>query len=165
MKKSHVIEIAIILTLAGLFLAYLRPVQIGGDTLFMVVYGGSMQPEINGGDLAIVKNVDPREIVVGEVITFYTDGKFVTHRVVDVLPNGFVTKGDANNAPDIDPVYSNNVIGKVVFVVPYFGYVIHYAGTFWGLVTLVWIPAAALIALEIKNILKTESENEKESVL
>lgn len=154
MKRLH-IEVIVILALAGSILAFMRPVQVGGDTLFMVVYGGSMTPAIKVGDLVIVKEVDPSLIGEGEIITFQKEGKIVTHRVFDVLPDGFVTKGDANNAPDIGPVYNVDVVGKVVFVVPYVGYVMHYAGTFWGLVFLVWIPATALVAIEIRNIART----------
>lgn len=151
MKRIH-IKAIMILALVVAFLAFLRPIQIGGDTLFMAVYGGSMHPSIKVGDLAIVKRSDL--IVEGDIITFNAVGKIVTHRVVDVLPEGFVTKGDANKAPDARPVRLDDLIGKVVFVVPYAGYVVHYAGTFWGLVLLVWIPTAALIAMEIKNIMR-----------
>jgi len=152
MKRSH-IELIVILTLAGSFLVFLRQVQIGGDTLFMAVYGGSMHPSIKVGDLAIVKHSDL--IAEGDIITFNIEGKIVTHRVVDILPEGFVTKGDANNAPALNPVRLNELIGKVVFVVPYAGYVVHYAGTFWGLGFLVWVPAVALIGMEIRNIIKS----------
>lgn len=161
MKRSHIIEITIILAAAGLFLAFLRPVQFGGDTIFMVVYGGSMQPTIKVGDLAIAKNTDPWKIAMGDVITFYMEGKLVTHRVVEIMPNGFMTQGDANNAPDMDPVYSSELIGKVVFVIPYAGYVMHYAGTFWGLVFLVWVPAVALIGMEAKKIIDSMRSSER----
>ena len=153
MKRSNIIQITIILAIAGLFLGFLRPVQFGGDTFYMVVYGGSMQPAIKVGDLAIVKNMDSWEIAMGDIITFYMEGKFVTHRVIEVLPNGFVTQGDANNAPDMEPVYSSDMIGKVIFVVPYVGYVMHFACTFWGLVFLVWVPAVGLIAMEFRKVI------------
>lgn len=54
------------------------------------------------------------------------------------------------------------VIGKAIYVIPYVGYVLHYAGTLWGLVFLVWIPAAALIAMEVRSVLKARcKESEK----
>jgi len=160
MKRSHIVELAAIVAIAGVFLGLLRPIQFGGDTLYMVVYGGSMQPTIKVGDLAIVKNTDPWNIAMGDIITFHMEGKFVTHRVIKVLPNGFITQGDANNAPDMETVYSSELIGKVIFVVPYVGHLIHYAGTFWGLVLLVWIPATTLIAMEVRNILESRREKE-----
>jgi signal peptidase len=156
MKRIHIIQLIVVSVLAGLFLVFLRPAQLGGDTYFMVAYGGSMQPAINVGDIAIIKRTDPSHIRVGDMLTFHQSRQVVTHRVVEVLPNGdFVTKGDANNAPDMEPVPMSHVIGKAVFIVPYVGYVLHYAGTFWGLVFLVWIPAIALIVMEVRKILKT----------
>ena len=156
MKRSHIIQVILVLTLLSLFLIFLRPAELGGDTYFMVAYGGSMQPAINVGDMAIVKRVDPSQIHVGDMLIFHQSRQVVTHRVVEVLPNGdFVTKGDANNAPDMEPVPRSHIIGKAVFIVPYVGYVLHYAGTFWGLVFLVWIPAIALIGMEVRKILKT----------
>ena len=157
MKKSYV-ALIVLLALSGLFLAFLRPVQVGGDTFFMVVYGGSMSPAINLGDIAVVKHSD--DIGVDDVITFYDGGNSVTHRVVEVLPYGFLTKGDANNHTDIKPVYSNNVIGKVSFVLPYIGYVIHYAKSFWGLVFFIWIPGGALIAMFVKKLIKSIGSQE-----
>jgi signal peptidase len=155
MKRFHIIQVILVLTLLSLFLIFLRPAQLGGDTYFMVAYGGSMQPAINVGDLAIIKRVDPSQIHVGDIIAFHQSRQIVTHRVVEILPNGgFVTKGDANDAPDIEPVPRSHLIGRAVFVIPYVGYVLHYAGTFWGLVFLVWIPAVALIAMEVRSILK-----------
>ena len=163
MKKLHIVGVIVLLALAGLFLVFLRPAELGGDTHFMVAYGGSMRPAINVGDLAIVKHVDPSQIHVGDMLTFHQGRQVVTHRVVEILPNGeFVTKGDANNAPDLEPVSKSRIIGKAIFVVPCVGYILHYAGTFWGLVFLVWIPAAALTAMEVRSILKArrkDSEN------
>lgn len=155
MKRLHIIQVIIVLALAGLFLVFLRPAQLWGDTYFMVAYGGSMQPAINVGDIAIIKRTDPSQIHVGDMLTFHQSRQIVTHRVVEVLPNGdFITKGDANNAPDLEPVPKSHVIGKAIFIVPYVGYVLHYAGTFWGLMFLVWIPACVLIIMEVRKILK-----------
>ena len=38
----------------------------------------------------------------------------------------FQTKGDANEAPDPNPVHEDNVIGKVMFSIPYLGYAADY---------------------------------------
>ena len=56
------------------------------------ILSGSMEPEINTGDLAIVKSIDAEDVKVGEIITFKYEGKVVTHRVVEKNEEGFITK-------------------------------------------------------------------------
>jgi len=90
-----------------------------------VVGSGSMSPAICTGDIVIVKNVDPSEIHVGDIIQYYSDqGYTVTHRVIKIeeTPEGliFTTKGDANDVPD-KPFKADRIIGKVVFVIPKLG--------------------------------------------
>ena len=51
----------------------------------------------------------------------------VIHRVYDIYKENnslfFITKGDANDDPDTDPVYSENVIGKVIYNIPKIGWI------------------------------------------
>ena len=35
----------------------------------------------------------------------------------------FITKGDANSEPDVDPVMPDQVTGKVVFTIPKLGWI------------------------------------------
>lgn len=92
---------------------------------FLEVVSGSMEPTISVGDLVII-NTHDKEVNENDVITF-TDlnGSFITHRVSESLDSGLITKGDANNIEDEDIVKSDNVVGKYVFKIPYFGIVIH----------------------------------------
>ena len=53
--------------------------------------------------------------------------KFVIHRIVETANDEygnklFVTKGDHNNAKDLDKVGFDQINGKVSFVIPYIGY-------------------------------------------
>ena len=51
----------------------------------------------------------------------------IVHRVIEVQGEGaqrfFITKGDNNNAPDLAPVPEQNVIGKVVLIIPKIGWI------------------------------------------
>ncbi|ELC8348227.1 signal peptidase I [Clostridium perfringens] len=87
------------------------------------ILSGSMEPEINTGDLAIVKSIDFEDVKVGDIITFKYEGKVVTHRVVEKNEEGFITKGDNNNANDTEIVRGEDLIGKVLFHMPFLGYV------------------------------------------
>jgi signal peptidase len=78
----------------------------------------------------VVKPVKPGEITTGRVITYQLrsgDPTVVTHRVVAVGLNGrgelrFVTKGDANDAPDPRQVMPVQIKGERWYYVPYLGY-------------------------------------------
>ena len=50
---------------------------------------------------------------VGDVITYKSNNNFITHRIVEIRENKIITKGDANNVVD-EPIYRNQVVGKVV---------------------------------------------------
>lgn len=67
-----------------------------------IVLSGSMESQLNKGDLAIVKEVDIKSLKENDIIAFRdTENHVVTHRIVNVIrDNGkveFITKGDNNN--------------------------------------------------------------------
>jgi len=92
-----------------------------------VIVSGSMQPTLNVGDLTIVLKTQPQKIKPNDIIQFHSGEINIVHRVIDIrkeeTTNLFITKGDANKAPDTDPVKPNQVIGKVVLVIPKIGWV------------------------------------------
>ena len=93
----------------------------------------SMEPGLPPGTLVIVKPIDPQDIKIGTVVTYQLESgesAVVTHRVVEIqgpnLPGGdpsFITKGDANSAPDAKPVMTVQVKGAVWYSVPYVGWI------------------------------------------
>jgi signal peptidase len=90
------------------------------------VISGSMEPAIPVGSLVYVRQEEPENILADDVIAFYgagADGAITTHRVVEnhVVSGEFVTKGDANDSNDINPIPYANLIGKVAFTIPYLG--------------------------------------------
>jgi signal peptidase len=50
----------------------------------------------------------------------------IVHRVIEITGNApdlfFITKGDANNSPDPDPVSTQAVMGREIIVVPKIGW-------------------------------------------
>jgi signal peptidase len=104
----------------------LFPLVAGGSAL--AVLSGSMSPGLPVGAMAFVRAVDPATIEPGDVITFQPAAdapELVTHRVLAVDDSSgvpvFTTKGDANNAADLDPVPAAAVRGKLWFGVPHLG--------------------------------------------
>ncbi len=119
-------------------LAMIFAFAISGVRIFgLQVYGvltGSMEPAYPTGSLVYIKKVDPASLRVNDVITFSVGrGVVATHRIVELVPNpdnpysvSFRTKGDANDHVDNALVQQSNVVGKVVFSLPYLGYVANY---------------------------------------
>jgi signal peptidase len=92
------------------------------------VAGGSMSPALHLGDMVIAAKVSPDSIREGDIIEFLQGQMRVIHRVIDIEDSGgsrqFITKGDANDSPDIDPVSPSQVKGKAMFSVPKVGWVV-----------------------------------------
>jgi signal peptidase len=90
------------------------------------VQTGSMTPTYRPGDLVITAPV-AEELVAGDVVTFASPGGhgLTTHRLVAVRPDGgLVTKGDANETPDVAVLDRAAVVGRAVAGVPHGGYVL-----------------------------------------
>jgi len=82
------------------------------------VQTGSMRPAINVNDLVIVKKDDSPKIK--DIITYKKGKEFITHRVVEAYKETYVTRGDANNTKD-EAIKKNQIVGKVVKIIPNFG--------------------------------------------
>jgi signal peptidase len=96
--------------------------------------------------------------VVGDIITYYQSQNdqivSITHRVVRVVKEGYITKGDANDGPDYDTVAPEDVMGIVVFKIPFIGALVHFARTPIVYLTLVIIPSIIVIILEVRKIIR-----------
>lgn len=80
---------------------------------FVIVTTGSMEPEIEAGELVIIS--EENQYYKGDIITYVDDENFlVTHRIVNIDENNFVAKGDSNNIND-DENLNSNIKGKVIY--------------------------------------------------
>jgi signal peptidase I len=118
-----------------------------------VVQSGSMEPSIMTGDIIVVKQKD--KYYPNETITFYNNSKqIVTHRISEIENELYSTKGDANRAGDDDQISKNQVIGKVILVIPKLGFLVSIAQSKLGLLLLLIIPTGILI---IDQLLKKDA--------
>lgn len=115
----------------------------GQPLLVGFVDSGSMQPVLSPGDgfvvlpAALAGDVEAGDVVVYDAERLHGGG-LVTHRVVDVTPRGFVTRGDANPATDQEsgepPVKRAQVVGVALQVggrllsIPHLGAVVGLVG-------------------------------------
>lgn len=121
---------------------------------FKTVVSSSMSPSINAGDVVAIEKVNASELKAGDVITFVFAGTYTTHRIINVSAGGFLTKGDANKDPDMDIVKRSEVAGKVVFTIPFFGYIGSFVRTPMGFAVLILIPGLLIIVSEALKLRK-----------
>src|SRR5690625_251192 len=143
--------IVLILTL---FLVVNSKISGGHVNLFgyqiKTVLSGSMEPDIKTGSIIFVKTGgDMQRFNEGDVITFKADENIlVTHRITDIENDGqqYITKGDANEGADIDPVLAENVVVQYTgFTIPFVGYVMNFASSQEGAALLLILPGTLLI--------------------
>jgi len=165
-KIIYYIFLAFIVVIALLLIFSVLP--ISGNYKVMVVKSGSMEPKIKQGGIVIVKPA--ADYKIGDIITFgpYSKTKSpVTHRIYDIkIVDGqpvYITKGDANNAPDSGEVKKRDVLGKVLFSLPYLGYAVDFAKKPLGFALIIIVPSLLIIIDEVQNIIK-EVKKKKEPV-
>ena len=159
MQTSKIIHNSITVILASVaLLVIISLFPVTGNYKILIVQSGSMEPAIKTGAVVVVKPIDNYQI--NDIITF-TGGKSdrsTTHRIVgEEIENGktyFTTKGDANNGEDTNKVTLDQIIGKVLFNVPYAGYAVAAAKKPLGFALLVLVPAGLIIFEEIGKIRK-----------
>ena len=104
--------------------------------------------EFNNKNTKSKPTISYDDIKVGDVISFrVSDDIRVTHRVEKITAEGMITKGDANNTNDPDPVTKDNYIGKTVFAIPHLGAVLGFFRTMGGMIVL-GITGVLIIALK-----------------
>lgn len=133
---------------------------IGGLRMYSVM-SGSMEPKMPVGSMVVSKYASVEEIKVDDIITFSTGMGNVTHRVVDIKRDGeyvaYITKGDANNTEDINPMPYANVKGVVILVIPFLGYLINFVRTGPGMLLII-IPALIIIVVELIKLIRFSKE-------
>lgn len=182
MKGKKIIKalnrIMTILLFSALFIVLFTVVSIkasGGEASVFgyqikSVLSGSMEPDIQTGSIIAVKETDDtHQFKKGDIITFRADeGIIVTHRIEQVKASGqtYITKGDANDAADMEPVIKENIIGMYNgFTVPYIGYALNFLNSKNGASLLMVVPGIGLVIFSIiqigRALRKVERSDEK----
>ncbi|MEI3611376.1 signal peptidase I SipW [Pseudogracilibacillus sp. SO30301A] len=114
------------------------------------VLSGSMEPEMETGSIIFIETEgDTTQFQENDVITFLTEeNTTVTHRITEVIEGGeqYMTKGDANEAVDPQPVFAENIVGTYTGIsIPYAGYVLSFATSKQGAALLLIVPGILLL--------------------
>jgi len=138
--------VGLILIIAIVIVGFL---SIRGIMPFMAIFGTSMQPEYEPGDLILIEEVSPSDIEVGDVIVYtvppmvrsvYNYPLVVAHRVIRVDTTqgtiSFRTKGD-NTGEDPFTVRPEDLRGQVSNGIPYLGFPLLFLQSDYGLIFVV----------------------------
>ncbi len=121
-KISYIITIAISVTIICFMLGVFKYEPI-------TILSNSMVPEFSRGDVVIYKKLNENElnkIKKNSVIIYEIGEQSIAHRVVNIVENNgiilYQTKGDSNNAPDLNLVETKQIKGLYVFHIKYVGF-------------------------------------------
>ncbi|MFX1304868.1 MAG: signal peptidase I [Promethearchaeota archaeon] len=175
-KKIIIAIILIIFAFSGSFLIYyILQITLNTTTPMVVVVSGSMEPTLHRGDLLFLQGKDPATIKngtidgkEGDIIVFDAHGLWINppadpivHRVIGKKYDNawfFLTKGDANPSPDEAWVPENKILGVVVGIIPYIGWVKIILTDSGLLIPLLVIVSALLVISIIWDLVKKDDE-------
>lgn len=127
---------------------------------FFIILSGSMETTINTKDLIVTSPKDTYE--KGDIIAFNQEETVTVHRIIDVKnedgTKSYVTKGDNNNAEDLDEVKNEDILGAYNFTIPILGGIIIFFATN-PILLIVLIVALVLIYFIIKLLKQNYNEN------
>ena len=126
-KLFEILIYVLILILLVLVYINARSIKTFNYETFVIV-SESMRPNINVGDIIVIKKITDDNIKEEDIITFEKNGEYVTHRVKEIKEQDgdkkYITKGDNNNIEDIEEVKVSEIKGKVITKIPYIGLII-----------------------------------------
>ena len=142
-----------------------------GGVFPLIVLTDSMLPEISSGDLIICNTLEPEEVRVDDVISFFdpmgSGTSVVTHRVLEIVEKdgelSFRTKGDNNNAEDQVLVPQKNLVGIYRSRIPALGNVAMFMQTMPGLILCVVCPVLLMVGYDMLRRNKYEKAKQQDT--
>ncbi len=136
-------------------------ISVGGFRMFNILTG-SMEPEYKVGDVLISKEIEPKDIKLGDDIVYKGKEKpfvdlIVTHRVVDLNHDNktgkysFQTKGIANDIED-PVIEEDQVYGKIIYKVRSFSLLAKSVNNMYIFFFVIFIPIVLLISIKIIQV-------------
>lgn len=157
--ESRLYQILIIIYILFIFIVTLFSANIFKNIRSFTNISNSMSPSINTGSITIVKKFNSYEL--GDVIAYQIKNEIITHRIMSVGGNVYTTKGDANQVADREIVLPRLIIGKVVLIIPYLGYLITFTKSQPGTGILIVFPAIIIILIELFKIYRVSKKIKK----
>ena len=106
------------------FLIFFSPIQLGGQTAYIVIYGNSMEPDFHSGDLIITKHA--LEYQIGDLVAYRNKdlNNYVFHRIIGQNNDRYILQGYNNPNEDSYHPYKSEIVGKYWFQMQQMGAII-----------------------------------------
>lgn len=110
-----------VLTLIGIILiGSLIGTLMDRPVFISYAYSSSMTPTINKGDVFFINPLS-RDPEIGDIVVFNVGETWTVHRIVGIVEDGYLTKGDNNIATDqqsrnVPPIKRSQIGGKVITI-------------------------------------------------
>lgn len=121
-KISYTITLIIVIFIVTFMLGFFKYEPIA-------ILSNSMYPSYERGDVLIYEKLNDNELSSlkkGDIIIYKIGDQNIAHRVIDIVDkNGktyYQAKGDNNNAPDLELVKPDQIVGVYIFHMKYIGY-------------------------------------------
>jgi len=127
------------------------------------VISPSMEPVMPEGTLIYTKQLPPEEVKENDIIAFLSQGSVVTHRVVRnrFVEGDFITKGDANEANDPEPVSYGALIGRKEFQIPILGNLLSAYSSLMGKIYIALLALSGYLLTILAGRLRQRAEREE----
>lgn len=129
-----------------------------GYKAFIVLSDSMSKTDFSAGDLVLVKETDPEQLQVGDIIAYTSQndsnyGETVTHKIRSITTNeegepGFITYGTTTDMDDETVVTYPYILGKYAGHIPKAGTFFQYLKTTPGYIMCIFLPFLVLILLE-----------------
>ena len=133
-----------------------EPPSVLGIAPFTVLSGsmsGDREGHLEIGDLIFVQKVEASELKEGDVISFVVKSSVTTHRIVKITETDgerqFITKGDANNAEDQEPVSEDQLVGRYLWRIPKIGNFALFLREPMGMVLFIVVPLMLFVFIDV----------------
>lgn len=89
----------------------------------LVIISGSMEPILKVGGILYYKQEKIENFKEGDVLVYQLNDLIISHRIIKIIDNSFITKGDNSETIDVNEVSKYQILGKGTnWSIPYIGY-------------------------------------------
>ena len=148
--------------------------NIFGFKFFIVTSDSMSATDFDAGDIAISKNVDPKTLKEGDIITYLSQdpdsfGEIITHKIRRLTTDatgrsGFITYGTTTDTDDKTVVTHEYVVGQNIGRIPKVGSFFHFLKTTPGYIICILVPFLLLILSQGLNCVRLFRQYKKEQM-
>ncbi len=132
-----------------------------GYKAFIVLTDSMSKTDFKAGDLVIIKDVDPKTLEIGDIISYRSTNpdhyyEVVTHKISKKVTDrngvhGFITYGTTTGTEDDEVVTYGNILGKYKFSIKGLGTFFQFLKTTPGYLICIFTPFLLIILIQAIN--------------